>query len=252
VINYEFPINERIRTLLRLEDLYRRAEHFIASEHSLDHHAAMLVMFEIMDVASRADLKSDLIQELERQRLTLEALRDNPQISESALDAILEEIEGTHNRLLESTGKFGQHLRENEWLMAIKQRSTIPGGVCQFDLPSYHYWQQQPHAARRQALQQWMQPMQAIRAGAEIVLRILRNSAKTQHYVAKQGMFQQMASGKLVQLLRVSVPGSLPYIPELSANKYAINVRFVLPYPQADRSRQAEQDVEFTLAYCNL
>ena len=141
VIHYEFPINERIRTLLRLEDLYERTAYYVGCDSAFDHHTALLGIFEIMEVAGRADLKSDLLQELERQRQSLNALRNNPHISEEALDRVLLEIETTHTQLLEMTGKFGQHLRENEWLMAIKQRVNIPEGVSEFDLPSYHYWQ---------------------------------------------------------------------------------------------------------------
>ncbi|SFZ75905.1 cell division protein ZapD [Chitinimonas taiwanensis] len=252
VISYEFPVNERIRTLLRLEDLYNRAAFFSGREHALEHHAALLCLFEIMEVAGRADLKSDLLQELERQRQTLEALRDNPQISEEALDMVLADIEHTHTRLLEPTGKFAQHLRENEWLMAIKQRSGIPGGVCQFDLPSYHYWQQQAVGERQHAINGWLNPMLPIKDGIDIVLRILRNSAKVFPLLARNGAFQQMSGGKTVQLLKVSVDENLPYVPELSANKYAINVRFVSPVANSDRPRQCEHDVEFTLAFCNL
>lgn len=253
MITYEFPVNERIRTLLRLEDLYDRTAFFATLEHPLEHHAALMGLFEIMEVAGRADLKSDLIQELDRQRQTLEGLRDNPQISEEALDLVLSEIEQTHARLLEPSGKFAQHLRENEWLMAIKQRSTIPGGVCEFDLPSYHFWQQQPSQVRKEDLRQWLAPMLAIKDGVDIVLRILRDSAKVFQMVARGGAFQQMSGGKTVQLLIVSVANDLPYVPELSANKYAINVRFVSPANQSvDRPRQCEQDVEFRLSFCNL
>ena len=252
MISYEFPVNERIRTLLRLEDLYDRTAFFASREHPLEHHAALLGMFEIMEVASRADLKSDLLQELERQRQTLEALRDNPQISEEALDMVLADIEQTHARLLEPTGKFAQHLRENEWLMAIKQRSSIPGGVCEFDLPSYFYWQQQAVSVRQHALQSWLAPMLSIKDGIDIVLRILRNSAKTFPLVARGGAFQQMSGGKTVQLLVVTVTNDLGYVPELSANKYAINIRFVTPASGSDRPKQCEHDVDFTLAFCNL
>ncbi len=61
VTHYEFPTNERIRTLLRLEDIYDRAAFYAGREHALDHHTALLGIFEIMEVASRADLKSDLL-----------------------------------------------------------------------------------------------------------------------------------------------------------------------------------------------
>src|SRR5690606_16294944 len=103
------------------------------------HHVALLLIFEILEVASRADLKSDLLQELERQKQTLESLRENPDISEEALDNVLWQIDQASSRHFQASGKVGQELRENEWLMSIKQRTAIPGGLCEFDLPSYHY-----------------------------------------------------------------------------------------------------------------
>jgi cell division protein ZapD len=252
VISYEFPINERTRTLLRLEDLYERALFFGGKTHPLEHHAALLAIFELMEVATRGDLKSDLLQELERQKQSLEALRSNPNISESALNSVLNDIESTATRLLESTGKFGQHLRENEWLMAIKQRTTIPGGASEFDLPSYFYWKNLPPARRQQEIEQWMAPLMPIKEGLDIVLRLLRDSAKSFQLLAQRGVFQQMSGGKVVQLLRISLDESFQCIPELSANKYAINVRFIAADGTGERNRVFEHDIPFTLAFCNL
>ena len=72
VIRYEHPLNERIRTLMRLEDLYQRAQYFAGETHAQDHHAALVALFEITDVAARADLKTDILQELERQKQLLD------------------------------------------------------------------------------------------------------------------------------------------------------------------------------------
>ena len=140
LISYEYPLSERVRTLLRLEDLYERALHFAARNEPIEHHVALTSLFDVIEVAGRADLKSDLLQELERQRSALEGLRDNPAISLAALNQVVREIDAASTRLFQMSGKFGQDLRENEWLMAIKQRTSIPGGVCEFDLPAYHYW----------------------------------------------------------------------------------------------------------------
>lgn len=252
MISYEFPLNERIRTLLRLEDLFARFAYFVAKTDAHDHHAALLVLFEIVDVASRADLKSDLIQELERQKQLLEALRNNPQIAEDALESVLQEIEQTSAKLLEMVGRFGQYLRENEWLMAIKQRTSIPGGVCEFDVPSYYFWQRASSQHRQHDLASWAGPMLAVREGLAIVLRLLRDSGKTFHYTAKGGSFQQMSGGKVFQLLKVTLDDHHLCVPEVSANKYAINVRFLHPIVSSDKSRQYDQDVEFDLTYCNL
>jgi cell division protein ZapD len=251
VISYEFPLNERIRTLLRLEDLYERITHFIDRGTSDDHHAALGVLFEILEVAGRADLKADLLQEMERQKRLLSALRNNPEISEDALDSVLDEIEHANDELLAISGKVGQHLRENEWLMSIKQRACIPGGTCEFDLPSYHYWLQQDITLRRNYLKAWLGPLLPIREGLTIVLKLLRESGKTHHYTAQGGNFQQMQGGRMAQMLRISLDEKLPCIPEISANKYALNIRFIAAN-YAARSTLFDQDVPFDLTFCSL
>lgn len=251
MISYEFPLNEKVRTLLRLEDLFARMGHFTGQKHSMDHHAALTTLFEILEVASRADLKSELLQELERQKRLLSALHNNPAISEDALDAILSEIDHTSAGLLAMSGKIGQHLRENEWLMGIKQRACMPGGTCEFDLPSYHYWQEQPVDARRNDLQGWLAPLLPIDAGMNIVLRLLRDSGKVMRFTAHQGTFQQMQGGRVAQMLRLSVSRDLPCIPEVGANKYAINIRFIAAN-YAAKSNLFEQDIPFELTFCSL
>jgi len=251
VISYEFPINEKVRTLLRLEDLFARMAHFTERDSGLDHHAALITLFEIMEVACRADLKSELLQELERQKRSLSSLHNNPAIFEDALDAILAEIDRASANLFAMTGKIGQQLRENEWLMGIKQRAVMPGGTCEFDLPSYHYWQQQDANSRRVGLQSWLAPFLPLHAGLKIVLRLLRENGKVLHLTAHQGTFQQMQGGRIAQILRVSLSRDLACIPEVSANKYAINIRFIVAN-YAAKSVLFEQDVPFDLTFCSL
>lgn len=251
MISYEYPLSERVRTLLRLEDLYDRVKFFMSKNDPLEHHAALLSIFEILEVSSRADLKSDLLQELERQKQALEALHDNPDISEEALDNVLWQIDQASSRLFQASGKIGQELRENEWLMSIKQRTGIPGGVCEFDLPSYHYWLQQSADQHRQDLQHWLTPFLPIRDGITIVLKLLRESGKTSPQIACQGVYQQMMAGRIAQMLRIRLSSDYRCVPEISANKYALNIRFTTQ-EGLQRPKVAETDVEFEITFCNL
>jgi cell division protein ZapD len=251
VISYEYPLSERIRTLLRLEDLYERVQYFTAKPDAQEHHVALLCIFEILEVASRADLKSDLLQELERQKHTLEGLRDNPDISQEALDGILWEIDRVSSRLFQMSGKIGQELRENEWLMSIKQRTNIPGGVCEFDVPSYHYWLHQNAEQHRHDLEGWLAPFLPIRDGIAIMLRLLRESGKVSNQTAVQGVYQQMMAGRVAQMLRLRMNRDLQCVPEISANKYALNIRFTT-HEGGQRPRVIETDVDFELTFCNL
>jgi len=251
VITYEYPFNERIRTLLRLEDLFDRASYFLARQDALDHHAALLTLFEILEVASRADLKSDLLQELERQKQVLLSFRNNPEISEEVLNQVIGEIEQASSSLFNMTGKIGQYLRENEWLMSIKQRTGIPGGVCEFDLPSYHHWLHRDSGARAFDLHGWINPLYPVRDASAIVLRLLRESGKPSRIVAQQGLFQQMLGGRVVQMVVIRLPQDSEFIPEISANKYALNIRFAI-FGDDARPHTSSSNVEFELTLCNL
>lgn len=258
MITYEYPLSERIRTLLRLEDLFDRTRYFLAREDPLDHHCALVAIFEIIDVAGRADLKSDLMQELERQRQVLSTFRGSPDVAQDALDQVLREADETFSALATHAGKTGQHLRENEWLMSVKSRINIPGGACEFDLPSYHFWLHRSTDARLADLNGWLAPLLPVRDGISIVLRLLRDSGKAGAFTAMQGQFQQMLSGKVAQLIRVRLDDDLAFIPEISANKYALMIRFTEPIADSSgawggaRPRQSETNVSFELTYCNL
>src|SRR5215217_5674340 len=102
LIVYEYPFNERIRTLLRLEDLYEKFKFFVNQEHPLQHHVALATIFDMLEVAGRADLKSDLLQELERQKQSLMNYRSNPNVAPEALDAILSELDQVSSALVAS------------------------------------------------------------------------------------------------------------------------------------------------------
>ncbi|MBC7489685.1 MAG: cell division protein ZapD, partial [Glaciimonas sp.] len=174
MIVYEYPFNERIRTLLRLEDLHEKFMFFVHQKSPLQHHIALSTIFEMLEVAGRADLKLDLLQELEHQRQTLLGFLSNPNVQPEMLDAVLIELDQTSAALMGMQGKTGQHIRENEWLMSIRGRTIIPGGACEFDLPSYYAWQQHSADQRFSDILGWFSPLAPLFDAIRIVLRLLR------------------------------------------------------------------------------
>jgi cell division protein ZapD len=170
VILYEYPFNERIRTYLRLEQLFRRLALMMARDHPADHHHALSTLFEVMDVGARADLKSDVMKDLEKQKSALSALRGNPAISEDLLQEVIGQLDAGYNALHAQTGKAGQSLTDNDWLMSIRSRIGIPGGTCEFDLPAYHAWQQlDPAGATGQRLRDASDQVKLRRTGEDKV-----------------------------------------------------------------------------------
>jgi cell division protein ZapD len=252
LILYEYPFNERIRTLLRLEDLFDRLEYFLAHSEAPSHHVALIALFEILDVAGRADLKSDLLQELERQRQMLSGFQNNPGVDQDALYGILSKIEAATLALANVSGKTGQHLRDHDWLTSIRSRSIIPGGTCEFDLPSYHAWLHRASELRLRDLRGWIAPLNPLVDCLRIVLGLLRESGQSSRVIAPQGGYQQMLGGKSYQMLQVRLDENLGAIPEISANKYMIWVRFTTQDGGDLRPRPFESDVPFDLVLCNL
>lgn len=251
MIVYEYPFNERIRTLLRLEDLYDKFTFFARQTDPLQHHVALATIFEMLEVAGRADLKSDLLQELERQKQALLSFKTNPNVEAERLDEILDEVDRASTALMASQGKTGQHVRENEWLMSIRGRTIIPGGACEFDLPSYYAWQHFPPERRLADIANWFAPLIPLFDAIGVVLRLLRESGRSVRIIAQAGNYQQMLQGKLYQMLRVNIDESLGAIPEISANKYMLWIRFMRQGGDM-KPKSYDGDVPFDLTLCNF
>jgi cell division protein ZapD len=248
---YEYPFSERIRTLLRLEDLFDKLFYFCGQQHAYCHQTALLTMFEILEVTSRADLKSDLLQELERHKQTLQALRNNPQVSESALAGVLGDIDRAQQGLNATTGKAGQHLRDNEWLMSIRSRSIIPGGTCEFDLPDFFFWLNQATDARARSFNEWLATLRPLCDAIAELLWITRQHGKPRQEIARGGVYHiTFERDTPIQLVRIALPASSGLYPETSGSHYRCSVRLLAWNGLQTRPVQTTEDVPFTLTCC--
>ena len=249
MILYEYPFNERIRTYLRLEHLFRRLGELIPRSHPLDHHYALTTIFEVMDVAARADLKSDVLKDLERQKSMLNAYRGNPGVSEAVLDQVVGQLESCFGTVNSTPGKAGQPLTENEWLMSIRSRAGIPGGTCEFDLPSYYAWQHQPAEQRRDDLERWASTLAPLAESIHVLLKLLRDSGTPQKVMATGGQLQQtLPQGRTFQLLRLRIDPALNVVPEISGNRLIVSVR--LMRQDNDRLYPSTDNTAFELTLC--
>lgn len=250
VILYEYPLNERIRTYLRLEQLFRRLAELVPRSHALDHHYAIQTIFEIMDVASRADMKSDVLKDIDRQKQQLNSYRGNPAIAEQVLDGVIAQLDDCFTQLNQLAGKTGQSLTENDWLMSIRSRIGIPGGTCEFDLPAYFDWQHHSTEQRQADLQRWAAPLAPLAESIVLLLKMLRDSGSPQKVVASAGQFQQnLPQGRSFQLLRLRIDPSLGLIPEISGNRLLLSVR-LMRKGDDDRLHLAQEDAAFELTLC--
>lgn len=252
IIIYEQPLNERIRTFLRLEFLFKQLRYTFDSETIWDSRIAVSTFIEILSILSRGDLKTEILKELERQTTALNRLREAPNIDYTLLDSILKNLNGLTERLVSAEGQLGNELRQNELLKSIIQRSAIPGGTCDFDLPNYHFWLQQPPEVRHHDLTHWYESLEALRLSVGILLQLLRESAEPETEIATGGiLIKTLDASTPNQLIRVLISRDLPFYAEISGGKHRFTVRFL--EPSADgRAKQTTKDIEFKLTCCAL
>ena len=251
MILYEYPFNERIRTYLRLEHLCSRLGTLVSRDSALDHHFALSTVFEIMDVAARADLKSDVLKDLERQKQVLNSYRGNPAIAQHVLDDVVFDLDHKFAALNAQLGKAGHSLTENDWLMSIRSRVGIPGGTCEFDLPAYYAWQHEPVERRRGDLLRWVSTLGPLGDSVGMLLKLLRESGSAQKVMAVGGQFQQnLPQGRTFQLLRLAIDPALGVVPEISGNRLMVSIRLMRQGPD-DHLHAAAQDCAFDLTLCS-
>jgi len=250
VIVYEYPFNELVRGMLRLEYLFARFNHFLRSDDPELHHNAIVILFDLADIGSRGDIKSLLLKEFERQKYTLNGLKSSQKVDQEALSQTLSQIDEAALNINQSVGKPNAIIVESDWLNAIRTRLSIPGGTSAIDLPSYHAWKNSPSSQRRELIESFVAPLLPWHQASQIFLRLLRQSGEAKDVVAHQGAFQQAPSGKVFQLMRISLEDDTLFA-EISANKYLLSVRFM----KADREKKPQlvkEDTPFRLTLCQL
>lgn len=249
-IFFEHPLNERIRTFLRLEHLFLQIDHFRPAADSWSTRAAISAIIDILVIISRADIKNEILKELERQISNLERMRQEPEVNIQTLSRIVDDLEQALHQVYGLNGQVGQRLRKNEFLTSIMQRSSIPGGNCHFDLPHYHQWLNQPYEIRLNQLQNWLQELNPIREAICLLMSLVRSSAHPVQEVAEKGFFQKsLEPNSPTQLVRVGLPRSASLFAEVSGNKHRVSIRF-LDATDLQRPVQTADDVGFEFASC--
>jgi cell division protein ZapD len=252
-ICYEQPLNERMRTFLRYEELTRRFLFFVKQDSSSDSHAALLALIEVLSLVSRGDLKQELLKELKRQIDTLEQLANKPKLNTKKLTEILTKHKNIFDRLHTVRGQIGNHLKENDFINSIKQRAVIPGGTCDFDLPEYHHWLELPFKHRNKDLMEWITPFEIVEESVNQALHLIRESSQYIDKTATNGFYDQNLDPNAPnQLIRIAITRKDNFFPECSAGKHRFSIRFLSQDNPNTTPKQAGLDVGFRLACCTF
>ena len=247
---FEHPLNEKCRTWLRLSHLFEQLEFHMPHGQEWHARAAISALLDIANVLSRADIKSELLKELERYRQSLSRMANSPGVDNDRLEHILQDLRQSCQGVRDVSGQLAQGLRSNEFLNSIVQRSSIAGGSFDFDLPQYHYWLQMPQTERSLQFDDWRHEISAVQDSVELLLGLIRNSAVPTQERAPSGFYQKsLPSNVAAQLVRVGIPSAGGLYAEISGGKHRFSIRF-MDCSDWQHPAQADRNVPFTLSTC--
>ena len=248
---YEQPINERMRTLMRLEFLYQQLLYNMELDVDWATRAATSVLLEIMAILTRGDVRSDVYKELDHQIAGLRRFRSQPEVDAGRLDTLIANLAASREDLDRVGTHYLQPLKDCEFLSSIKHRSAIPGGTCEFDLPEYSHWLRQPYARRQQDMANWLGAIRPVCDAVIELLWLIRECAQPIDKVAINGMYQhRMPKDASCRLLRVSLSESTHLYPEISGSQHHFTVRFLEWSTIDTRAVQTANDVAFRISIC--
>lgn len=250
-IIYEQPLNELIRVCLRLEQLLSQVNYQINDTSILGTRNVVSGIINILHLLDRPDLKAKLAKELGHHLSNLMRLENTPQIDQQKLRQLLRQLDDLIRCFIDSSGKIGQNLREVEMLNALRLHLTNPGGGCNFDIPLYHHWLEQPAEKRQEITKKWLLEFNSIHTTVTLILQLIREGTKVQQKNADHGFYQELLDPQLnLRLIRVAIPRGISAYPEISVGRHFLSVRFYSPIIQ-DRPTQYMDNLAFSLAYGN-
>ncbi len=250
-LEYEQPLNERMRTFMRLEFLYQQMLFNCEMDSDWAARGAISTLLEIMAILTRGDVRSEAHKEIDLQIKNLHKFQSQPGVDARRLGALIGNLVESRQEIDAVGPQYMQILKDCEFLSSIKHRSSIPGGTCEFDLPEYSHWLRQPAHRRQQDIGNWLENIRPLCDGVSELLWLIRASAQPADKTAENGMYQhRMEKDTNCRLLRVTLPESSELYPEISGSQHRFTVRF-LEWSTIDRRAiQTGNDVKFKLSIC--
>lgn len=241
---FEHPLNEKMRTWLRIEFLVSQLNNNLPVRD----HASALHFFrnmgDLLDVFERGEVRTDLLKELERQQRKLKQWSEVPGVDLTRIDSLRQQLKES-SAILMTAPRIGQVLREDRLIGLVRQRLSIPGGCCSFDLPTLHIWLHLPQPQRDAQVARWLESLQPMNQALTLILDLIRNGAPFRKQTSLNGFFQD--NGEDADLLRLQLALDAQLYPQISGHKSRFAIRFM---PLDSENGVVPERLDFELACC--
>jgi cell division protein ZapD len=251
---YEYPLNERIRNLLRLEHLFAGIIYRLKGPAEWDSRAVIHTFIEILDYLGRIDwVVNQLEKDLKCHTDNLQHWQRTPNVDTEQLTKLLNQTKTQIKQLKQMDQQLGESFSQHQLLNLVRQRSSITGGTSGSDLPGYHYWLQKNPKQRQNDLNDWISPLRPLYEALNLDLYLIRNNCLLSPEIASGGIYQsKLDTNAQYQIIQITLPFEHPCYPEIKGSKQRLTIRFLEPDHIEVLPKLTEQDVHFQLGCCMI
>ncbi len=246
-IYYEQPLNELVRTCLRLEYLSSLLDYYLETPKAGSAHAALATLLDILQILDRPDIKTKFISEFRRYVENFQQFKDNPNVDSRSLNLALDELHHLIELLQPKYGKFAHEVREHCFITNVRQYFLTPGGTCNADLPQYHYWLNLTPDKQQTYLKRWLAELDEPYKAVRLLLKLARDSTRESKLVAENGFYQKnLPPERFCPLVRVRLENNSPVYPVMSLGRHRLVIHFYTASID-NKPQQAKENIPFIL-----
>ena len=142
--------------------------------------------------------------------------------------------------------RIGDIFQDDRFLNSIRQRMTVTGASCNFDLPQLHYWLATSREDRTAQALKWQKHFSPLTKTIDCILKLIRESEPYEETTARDGFFQHVNPSPIA-MIRVKINPESQCYPTISGHKN----RFAIHMVQFDNQKHNVSDTQFSLACCS-
>ena len=246
-ITFEVPLNQRSRSLLRLERLFRETNQQIKLDSSSAHFFALKQIFLLIDFCERGDYKSELIKDLDREIAYFAKLIPNPEVDIGKLDIFISQLEQLSSWFKGQQGKIGHQLLKQEFLANARQKLTLGTMRLSFDAPYVKLFLSMSAESRRDKLYSWLNAFKGIQTSVEVLLRLSRETGSYNSVKSEYGFYHGEMEKNEYQFIGIQLASKMMVYPEVSSGTKRFSIRF-MALDDALKAEQYSEEFKFNLA----
>ena len=246
---YELPLNEHLRTFMRVEFISKRLNYFLELDDSWATRSIIHGLIEIYSILSRTDVRREVITDLDRYIYNMKQYQDSQLIDiQLRSKEFQEDLESLKARVEDSGPDYLKPLRKNEFLNSLLHRQTLPGGKAEFDMPKYKFWLDSGRT--KSDIDQFIGVLEPVCNSVDKLLWMIRESTEAISTVAVDGFYNhQISSNHKISLVRIFLDENTIY-PEISGGKHLISIRFFNWEDSEEKWSQTKENINFRISLC--